>query len=201
MASSPGLLLATARTGQGVFLTTRDVDAARAMITDILRRPTAAGATLDMAKLRELLGQLEDAGKPCGRDTAPIIVSAKGQRLLRIIAAQAAIRRELPLKIVYRCADCGNPNISDPEYEASKHQREEVRFIIAMINALLGSVPDSEGQEERICSKCKGRNFDPPILATFCRKCHELRDENVLVKCPDCGFDFLSLERRTFGKG
>lgn len=202
MASSPGLLLATARGGQGVFLTSDDIDAARAMITNILQRPTVAGTTLDLAKLRELCDQLGDVGKPSGRDTPPTIVSAKGQRLLRIMAAQAAIRKELSVKIVYRCADCGDRQISDPEYEANKHQQEESQFIIAMIGAVLGSMPGGNvGQEERICARCKGKNFDSPTLATFCRECHKLRDENVLVKCPDCGFNFLSLEHGNIWEG
>jgi hypothetical protein len=62
-------------------------------------------------------------------------------------------------------------------------------------------VPDSMEQGDRICDKCKGSRLDPPILATFCRKCHELRDENVLVKCPKCNFDFLSLERENLWEG
>ena len=172
------------------------------MITDILKRPTVAREALDLSVLREFLGQLDQVSRPTAPDWPPTIVSTKAQRLLRILAAQDTIRRKLPVRVLYRCTVCATPKITDPAHQIKKLQQEDATFIFDIIGALLGSLPDPNvGHEERICSNCEGANFEPAVFVTFCPECHALRDEKLLVTCPGCGFDFLSMSREDIWEG
>jgi hypothetical protein len=63
---------------------------------------------------------------------------------------------------------------------------------LAALNFFVSSSADGSTapvSDQPICGRCEGDELDKGVV-TFCPGCRAVRDESVLLTCPECNFDF-----------
>jgi hypothetical protein len=177
------------------------------MLDMLEARPTVAGPPLDVESLRRLARALdldEDGDAPL----APIVLSEGEQRCLELLRDQAVIRDKLPMRVRQTCTACGDERIINPARQAkaaetarsavsgqallsSAQLLSEGHPVLATLN-LLGGLGSGGGEEDKppVCPRCEGDDYDHTPV-TFCPGCRAIRDESVLLRCPECEFEFL----------
>jgi hypothetical protein len=198
----------TADEDRAVFLTSGDLAVLRDMMALLEARPTVAGPPLDVEALTRLsraVELVEDDDTP-----APAItLSSSEKQCLELLRDQSVIREKLPLRIRQSCTACGNERIVNPARQAKAAQAARSESsgesflasaellsdghpFLATLSFLggLGSADSPASTQKSICVRCDGDEFEA-VPVTFCPGCRAIRDESVLVRCPECNFDFL----------
>jgi len=189
-----------------VFLTGGDLEILRSMLDVLQARPTVAGPPLDVESVRRLARAVDfDGDAP----SSPIVLSEGEQRCLELMRDQAVIRDKLPTRVRQTCKACGDERIINPArlaraadeakanasgkaLLASAQLLGEGHPVLATLNLLTG-LGSGGGPEEKppICPRCEGDEYDHTPI-TFCPGCRAVRDESVLLRCPECEFEFLA---------
>jgi hypothetical protein len=184
---------------RAAFLRAEEVAAYRELAGLVLRRPTVAGPPLDVAALERLADSLH-----CEED---IRLTAAEADCLDLLRNQAVVRSGLPLRIRPTCTACGLAseklvNPARPAKSAGK-SGEVAETIIDSVGLIaanpvlavirfvggMGQIRADALADLPVCARCDGIEFDSPAV-TFCPHCRAMREESVLLSCPDCGQDF-----------
>jgi Protein of unknown function (DUF2510) len=189
---SSGLVI-TADADRAAYLAADDVTAFRELISLVLRRPTAAGPPLDLVPLESLALALEATGE--------VAVDSAEADSLTLLSEQMALRATLPLRIRPTCAACGlaNEKLVNPDKPKAGRSGEISDAIISTVDMavehpvlavvrLMGGVGKLRAggiADIAVCERCDGIEFDSPTV-TFCPSCRALREESILLTCPDC---------------
>lgn len=211
MTESEGVVLLSTTQERAVFLTGTDLTTLQETLAAIVDRPTVAGGPLDLAGLERLARAVDLAEE----DSAPTGLSAAEEAGLELLKNQAAIRSGLPLRIRRTCKECGHEHLVNPARQAqpapaatgpnsgldtfatSVNLLSEGHPFLATLALFSGSGTDgaaAAGSAGPVCGRCDGDKFGSHVV-TICPGCRAIRDESVLLTCPECEFDFLS--RRT----
>jgi hypothetical protein len=202
-----GAVFKTAAEDRAVFLTSEDLGFVREMLDLIEARPTAAGSTLDTESLARL-SRAVDLGDEESVFASAIVLSAGEQSCLELVRDQILVRGQLPPRIRRTCTTCGNERIINPERRPTVSDRapseatgqslitsaqlfvEGHPFLgtLSLLSALDGAKTPEAGQDP-VCTRCEGDEFET-VAVTFCPNCRAVRDESVLIRCPECDFDF-----------
>jgi len=184
---------------RALFLRVEEVAAYRELATLVLRRPTVAGPALDVDALEHLAESLTG-----GED---IRLSEAEADCLDLLRNQAVIWAALPMRIRPTCVACGLAseklvNPARPTKAASKSGEvaetiiESVGMVatnpvLAVIRFVggMGQIRADVQADLPVCVRCDGIEFDSPAV-TFCPHCRAMREESVLITCPDCRHDF-----------
>lgn len=213
MAKPVGAVYLTTAKDRAVFLTGDELAVLGDTLEKLHARPTVAGPPLEIEPL-ERLSRAVSLGE--NDPSIPrIVLSAGEQRWLELVRGQEAIRQALPLRLRQVCTACGSNRILDPARRAkaaktvkkadaarskpsgqtlmrSAELFDDDEPFLAVLNFLLSldwsEEPAAEGQEP--CARCDGDEFDT-VPITFCPGCRAMREEAVLVRCPECDFHFL----------
>ncbi|NUO55966.1 MAG: DUF2510 domain-containing protein [Hamadaea sp.] len=194
----PGVVI-SASDDRALFLRAEEVAAYRELATLVRRRPTIAGPPLDLPALDRLAEVLT------GEDD--IRLTEAEADCLDLLRNQTVVRAALPLRIRPVCVACGLAseklvNPARPTKAASK-SGEVAETIIESVGMLaanpvlavvrfvggMGQIRADVQADLPVCVRCDGIEFDSHAV-TFCPGCRALREESVLVTCPDCGEDF-----------
>lgn len=214
---SPGFMFTRADTGQALFLDTAAVAAVREAAQEILATPTSAGEPPDPAALQQLVGLLD--GAKDGLAVPPEIGSWIGIIRERE-EIRRSLREQGRLRVRYRCRVCDLTLLVDPEREARKAAATDAAtrsrqgggvartaaalddddpgqaVFLAVVQALQEGLKEQEAKQHgmtRVCTACDSTDFETVGLTAFCPDCRAPRAENLLLTCPDCGYDFRSL--------
>jgi hypothetical protein len=202
-----GAVYTTAAGDRAVFLTGTDLASLQAMLDVLEARPTVAGPPLDVESLRRLARavDLDDGDEP----SSAIVLSEGEQRCLELLRDQALIRDKLPMRVRQTCTACGDERIINParQAQAAEAERSKVsgRTFLASAQllseghpvlatlSLLGGLGTGGGQVEKppVCPRCEGDEYEHTPI-TFCPGCRAVRDESVLLRCPECDFEFIA---------
>ena len=184
---------------RAAFLRAEEVAAYRELAALVLRRPTVAGPPLDVAALARLAESL--------LSEEDIRLSAAEADCLDMLRNQAAVRSGLPLRIRPTCAACGlaSEKLVNPARPAKSAGKpgEVAETIIDSVGLIaanpvlavirfvggMGQIRADALADLPVCARCDGIEFDSPAV-TFCPHCHAMREESVLLACPDCDRDF-----------
>ncbi|MER7367747.1 hypothetical protein [Nonomuraea wenchangensis] len=204
-------------TGQSLFLDAGGVTALREAAQEILAAPTSAGEPPDPAALQELAGLLDGAEECLAvpPDAGAWIGIIREREEIR-----RGLREQGRLRVRYRCRVCDLTLLVDPEREARKAAATDAATLsrqggsvvrtaaafddddpgqavfLAIVQAFQEGLKEQEAKEHgltRVCTACDSTDFETVGLTAFCPGCRAPRAENLLLTCPDCGYDFRSL--------
>ncbi|MEQ4721035.1 hypothetical protein [Nonomuraea sp. B19D2] len=210
MTESVGAVYLTAAQDRAVFMTGGELAVLGETLDKLQARPAVAGPPLEVEALTRL-SRTVNLGQ--NGPSAPVVVLSAGeQRWLELVRCQEAIRQTLPLRLRQVCTACGSDRILDPARRAKTAKKADATRtepsgqslmhsaelfnddhpFLAVLNLLLNVDWSEEpaAEEQEPCDRCDGDEFDRTPI-TFCPECRALRDESVLVRCSECGFDFL----------
>lgn len=189
---STGLVITTGE-DRAAYLPAEDVMAFRELVSHVLHRPSVAGPPLDLAPFEQLAASL--AAGP------EIAVGAAEADTLSLLSDQVALREKLPLRIRPTCAACGlaaeklvNPTkpkagrsgeISDAIISTVDMAVEHPVLAVVRLMGGVGKLRAGAVGDIAVCERCDGVEFDSPAV-TFCPSCRALREESILLTCPDC---------------
>lgn len=184
---------------RALFLRAEEVAAYQELATLVRRRPTIAGPPLDVEALERLAESLTGE--------ADIQLTEAEADCLDLLRNQTVVRAALPLRIRPVCVACGLAaeklvNPARPTKAAGK-SGEVAETIIESVGMLaanpvlavvrfvggMGQIRADVQADLPVCVRCDGIEFDSHAV-TFCPRCRAMREESVLVNCPDCGQDF-----------
>lgn len=184
---------------RALYLRIEEIAAYRELAMMVRRRPTVAGPPLAVEALDRL-------GESLAGD-ADIQLSEAEADCLDLLRNQTLIRAALPLRIRPVCVACGLAaeklvNPARPTKAAGK-SGEVAETIIESVGMLaenpvlavvrfvggMGKIRADVQADLPGCVRCDGIEFDSHAV-TFCPNCRAMREESVLVACPDCGVDF-----------
>ena len=122
-----------------------------------------------------------------------------------------ALRSTLPLRIRPTCSACGlaNEKLVNPGKPKAGRSGEISDAIISTVDMavehpvlavvrLMGGVGKLRAgniADIAVCERCDGVEFDSPTV-TFCPSCRALREESILLTCPDCQAAFRPPAKR-----
>ncbi len=208
MESYPGCLYLSQDKNLGIFVQHEVNVAARESIDKVLSGASTAGPRLDRDVLRNLSKIVGEPTAQQDENGPPTVLSHAEALHFEAIRAQFFLRDDLPNRTKRTCQVCHNTTIEDPArlaQRAADIQRtyDRTRFIDRLAaQSLSNSGHPVEGMMRMlytppkpsldiICPVCNGTEFDRSRV-TFCPECHNLRDEFLLIQCPDCDYDFVA---------
>jgi hypothetical protein len=199
---SSGLVIA-AEGDRAAYLPADDVIAFRELVSHVLRRPSVAGPPLDRASFENLASTLES-----GVEAAVGSAEAEALTLLR---DQIALRETLPLRIRPTCSACGlageklvNPSkpkpgrtgeISDTIISTVDMAVDHPVLAVVRLMGGVGKLRAGAASDIPVCERCDGVEFDS-VTVTFCPACRAMREESILLVCPDCQAAFRPPAKR-----
>jgi hypothetical protein len=209
----PGSVYLTPGENGGIFLRPEDSAALVNVIEQVENEPMIAGPELDSTVLRELRQLLSTTGAPVNENEPPTVLSLELAIYLELIFLHAEVKASLAPKLRFKCRDCGLEFTDDPGHLARRQAEAAAQERSATLNdyfriknqadahhrlgaALAAGIalnrPRPSGGS--ICGRCRGNRFDKWDV-TYCPGCGELRHEMVLLRCPDCSYDYRALAR------
>lgn len=209
--SYPGSVYLSQDKSLGVFVRQELDVAAKNIIAEVLAGASTTGPQLDRGALRSLSKIVGQPAAHQAESGPPVVLSHAEMLHLEVIIAQSYLRQNLPDRVRRVCPVCAETAIEDPAYLAQRE--EEVRREYdrnKFISAVAAQGLDKSGHPFEallrflytppkrslgiVCPVCGGRKFDRSRV-TFCPRCHNLRDEFLLVQCPGCDYDFTASVR------
>jgi hypothetical protein len=209
MSEIVGAVYLTAARDRAVFLAGGDLDILRDLLDMLQARPTAAGPPLDVEAVARL-SRAVDLDEDDDRLMPEIVLSDGEQQCLELLCDQLVIREKLPLRIRQACTACGDERITNPARQAEKPDAARLKVsgqsllnsakllsdghpFLAALSFLvdLDSTDSPTPDQKSVCTRCDGDEFTT-VPVTFCPGCRAVRDESVLIRCPECDFDFNS---------
>jgi hypothetical protein len=207
----PGIVYVTPDAEYGIFLAPQDSAVLVSIIEEVENEPTIAGPELDPTVLRELRRVLGTAKGSVREDESPIALPRELATYLELILVHAAVKAQLAPKLRFKCRDCLTEFTEDPGHLARRQAEAEARERTAVANdifrirsqvnahsrfgttlATYVAMTRPRQEEALMCSNCHSRRFDW-WLFTFCPGCGAHRTETVLLRCPDCSYDYREL--------
>jgi hypothetical protein len=206
--SYPGSLYLSQDRSLGIFVKHEVNVAVKESIDKVLNGASTAGPRLDRDVLRNLSRIVGEPNERQDENGPPTVLSHAEALHFEAIRAQFFLRDDLPNRIKRTCQVCHNTTVEDPAQlaqRAADAQRsyERNRFIDRLAaQSLSNSGHPVEGLMRMLytppkpsldifCPVCNGKNFDRARV-TFCPECHNLRDESLLIQCPQCDYDFVA---------
>ena len=179
-----------------------DTDDLRTKLQPIIDLVIAGGT---IAGSPDMQTSLRQAVTVLSRGDVDRIVETAGDSTpyVQTLLAQGSIWDKVPLRIKAVCAVCGSERIIDPvRRDIVRKERQSHRMTNAVTQvswrdhpwkamARVTNEALKDDSEPLICFRCDGDAFIC-VPTTFCPQCKKHRDEDILVKCPDCEFDFVN---------
>ncbi len=121
---------------------------------------------------------------------------------------QAALREQLPVRVLMRCTTCRLEKVVNPDLAKLRERNRRARVLSTSVGAVLGVHQISpfilvgrlsqvkKTEPDFICPRCQGTDADQRPI-TFCPRCGERLDGSVLRACPKCKLDLRTLVRGT----
>ena len=131
------------------------------------------------------------------------------RRVLNFLFSQARIRRDLPIRELRICRDCGNQRLVNPDYQKRVARSKGIQSAVGATGSVLMYGPmspffiaarfiNSHTTPDETCPRCQGNRLDSS-LATICPKCQTITASPVLRLCirEECEYDFRRRDIQT----
>jgi hypothetical protein len=211
MESYPGAMYLSEDKSLGIFVPHEYNVTAKNIVDEILGGAAVAGPEVDREVLRNLAKIIGEPGAVRDESGPPVVLSHTEALHFEVVMAQFYLRAALPYRIKRVCRTCARTVVEDPVRVAQRaeHARRTYENAVTgnrisasqLVNGghsglamlrLLSAPP--KPSLEASCPSCDSTDFDR-FEVTYCPACHSLRDEFLLIECPDCDHDFIASVR------
>jgi rubrerythrin len=204
----PGRVYLTPDGNSGIFLTPENSAALVSIIEQVEGEPTIAGPEVDLTPLSELRHLLGMSSASVREDEPPTVLSQELAVYLELIVLHADVKGSLSPKLRFKCHNCQEEFTRDPEHLARRQAEAKAREHNATLNDMFRIDSQAHAHHrfgtalavgmamtrprysaEVVCPNC-GHNRLDVWDVTNCPHCGKPRREMMLLRCPDCKYDY-----------
>lgn len=126
--------------------------------------------------------------------------------VITFLVQQAALREQLPVRLLMRCTTCRLEKVVNPDLAKLRERNRRTKVLTSSVGAVFGGHSVSpfilvgrlaqvkKSEPDFVCTRCQGTDADQRPI-TFCSRCGERLDGSVLRACPKCELDLRTLVR------